>query len=400
MGGKVRRLRVLLDHPVGVEVRTQLPDRRLHHRDPGARKPPAVPIVEQGDDLVLEKVVEGLALHPVLLLRVAVRLAAADRPAEIGGVPLVPPPVEDRNVQRAVGRRLHPARPRRFQRAPRVVQPHVDTLHHIPRHVDVVILKEDQPVANPRVRREMDDRPDDLLRGDVLRVRLAGEEDLHRPVRVRQEPDQAIGLPEEQVGPLVGCEPPGEADRQRSRGSAPLPPPSGAPSRRPGGGAGFSIACGRRRRAAPCGTGGSARAPRGGSPPPAPTPRGPRASRGTASPKYRVYSSTISWLSQERVWIPLVIARIGTSASGSSGHRSFHIAREVSCVEFRHAVGERRRPEREHRHPEILEPEAPDWPRARIPPTGSPAAGSSDRGISAAGPDRTARSPRGRGYGW
>ena len=40
-------------------------------------------------------------------------------------------------------------------------------------------------------------------------------------------------------------------------------------------------------------------------------------------------SSATSWLIQDRVWIPLVMLRIGTSDSGSSGHSSFHIFREV-----------------------------------------------------------------------
>ncbi len=48
----------------------------------------------------------------------------------------------------------------------------------------------------------------------VGRVRLAGEDELHRAFRVRQDARQTVGVAEDQGGPLVGGEAPGEADRE------------------------------------------------------------------------------------------------------------------------------------------------------------------------------------------
>jgi hypothetical protein len=85
-----------------------------------------------------------------------------------------------------------------------------------------------------------------------------------------------------------------------------------------------------------------------------------------------VYSSTISWLSQERVWIPLVIARIGTSSSGSSGHSSFHIAREVSAWSFDTPFANADDRRANTVIPNSFDRGVPDWPRARNSSHGIP----------------------------
>ena len=46
-------------------------------------------------------------------------------------------------------------------------------------------------------------------------MRLAGEEDLHRPLRVAEQLREPLGLAEEQAGALVRREAAGESDRQR-----------------------------------------------------------------------------------------------------------------------------------------------------------------------------------------
>ena len=49
----------------------------------------------------------------------------------------------------------------------------------------------------------------------VGRMRLAGEDDLHRPVGVVEDAGEPLGIVEDQLGPLVGGEAPREADGQR-----------------------------------------------------------------------------------------------------------------------------------------------------------------------------------------
>ena len=61
----------------------------------------------------------------------------------------------------------------------------------------------------------MDDLADQLLAGVVAWVRLAGEDDLHGHGRLVEQRMEAVVVLEQQVGALVGGEPPGEPDGQR-----------------------------------------------------------------------------------------------------------------------------------------------------------------------------------------
>ena len=55
-----------------------------------------------------------------------------------------------------------------------------------------------------------------MVLADVVgRMRLAGEDDLHRPAGGVQDPREPIGVVEDQLGPLVAGEAAREADRQR-----------------------------------------------------------------------------------------------------------------------------------------------------------------------------------------
>ena len=105
-------------------------------------------VVEQRDDLLLQQVVQRLALDLVLEVRVGVALAAADRPAQVGLIALDPPAVQDRAVQHAVGGRLHAAGAGGLMRPARRVEPHVHALHQVAGDVDVVVLEEDDPPAD------------------------------------------------------------------------------------------------------------------------------------------------------------------------------------------------------------------------------------------------------------
>ena len=56
---------------------------------------------------------------------------------------------------------------------------------------------------------------DQFLSWFVGRMRLAGEQDLHRSVRVLQNRPQPVEIAEQEVGPFVGGEPAREPDGQR-----------------------------------------------------------------------------------------------------------------------------------------------------------------------------------------
>ena len=64
---------------------------------------------------------------------------------------------------------------------------------------------------------ERDDPLDQRLAALVGRMGLAREHDLERPVGVRKQPRQPLGIAEEQIGALVRGEPACKADRQGVR---------------------------------------------------------------------------------------------------------------------------------------------------------------------------------------
>ena len=100
---QVHLLGVLVEHP----GRREPPDRASRSSAHEARSRPrgtpvVVALVVARHDLVLEEPVEVLGVGPVLGALVGVRLAAADRPAVVAGPALVPPAVEDADVDDAV----------------------------------------------------------------------------------------------------------------------------------------------------------------------------------------------------------------------------------------------------------------------------------------------------------
>ena len=100
-------------------------------------------------------------------------------------VGLGPPAVEDREVQAAVEHDLLAAGAAGLERAARVVEPDVDALHQVPADVDVVVLDEHASCRRTAGRCvSCGDLLDQLLAGLVVRVGLAGEDELDRPLRV------------------------------------------------------------------------------------------------------------------------------------------------------------------------------------------------------------------------
>ena len=120
-------------------------------------------------------------------------------------------------MRHAVDARLHAARAAGFERLARRVEPDVAPLREEVRDVQIVVVDEGDAPAVDRVDRVAIDLLQMPFAGVVGRMRLSGEHDLHVPPRRRQQPDEAVGISEDQLGPLVRREAPREADRQRSR---------------------------------------------------------------------------------------------------------------------------------------------------------------------------------------
>ena len=173
--GRVEPEHVVAHHPAGEHLRPEGLQGVAHHLDPARRLAVGVAVVEQRRDGVLEQVVERGRLEVVAVVGVGDAVGGGDGPAVVAVVHLVPPPVEDRQVEAAVERRLHARRAARLERAQRVVQPHVAARVERLGHRDVVVGQEDDPVAHAGVVGEPDELLDQLLAAVVGRVRLAGD---------------------------------------------------------------------------------------------------------------------------------------------------------------------------------------------------------------------------------
>src|SRR5688572_8011249 len=213
--GQIHFAHVILHHPPRGEDRQHRADRLLHDFQPAPRDAVLVARVERRHQLLFDERVDRLRIGPVLcavIVRIGVPL---DQPAVLAGEPFGPPAVTDRHVRRAVDRGLHAARATRFERLARVVQPHVAALHEVMGDVEVVVVDE----ANPPAELWIDGSPVDplqmMLADVVCRVRLAGEDDLHRASGRCQNPRQSIRVEEDELGPLVSGEATCEPDRQR-----------------------------------------------------------------------------------------------------------------------------------------------------------------------------------------
>ena len=132
-------------------------------------------------------------------------------------VALLPPAVERTQLGHPVQRRLHAAGTGGLERHPGQIEPEIHALHQQVGQVHVVVLEERHPALERGVPGELVDALQHFLARIVGRMRLAREDDLHRPPRVHQQPPQPVDIAEDQVGPLVGGEPAGEADGERHR---------------------------------------------------------------------------------------------------------------------------------------------------------------------------------------
>ena len=210
--GHVELLGVVAHHPAGPHLGAEGRDGVQHHREPVLRQAVLVGVVEARGHLVLDDVVERVGLDVVAALRVLDPVGGRDGPAVLAVEPLVPPAVEDGEVERPVERGLHARGAAGLERAQRVVEPDVAARVEVQRHRDVVVGQEDDAVAHLGVVGELHQLLDQLLAGLVGGVRLAGDDELDRPLGVEQQLLEPLGVAQHEGEPLVGGHPAGEPD--------------------------------------------------------------------------------------------------------------------------------------------------------------------------------------------
>ncbi len=141
----------------------------------------------------------------------------ADREAVEAVVGLGPPAIEHGEIESAVQHDFLSTRAARFERAARIVQPDIDALHKVAADVDVVVLDEQDLPREPRIAHQPGNLLQHRLAGRVVRMRLAGEDELHGHLWMVDERGHRFEVPEDQVRAFVCRKPPREADGQRVR---------------------------------------------------------------------------------------------------------------------------------------------------------------------------------------
>ncbi len=172
-------------------------------------------LVESGDNLLLERLIEREAIGLVLRVRVVVFAFFADGPAVLAIEALGPPAVQHAEIRLPVERRLLPACPTGLVRANGVVEPHVGAGDQVPCHIDVVVFQEDHFAPESVAAREAIDLFDQRFARPVGGVRFAREDDLHRAFRVIDDAFEPFHVAENKRGAFIRREPPREADNQR-----------------------------------------------------------------------------------------------------------------------------------------------------------------------------------------
>src|SRR6476661_9852682 len=123
--GQVQLPHVVAHHSRREQLRGELTERPANHPEPGAGEA-VVAVVEARGELALDQVEDGGRLARIACLCAeGVPVGRRDCPPERRGVALVPPAIQDREVEHAVERRLHAARAAGLEWAQWRVEPHV-----------------------------------------------------------------------------------------------------------------------------------------------------------------------------------------------------------------------------------------------------------------------------------
>ena len=114
----------------------------------------------------------------------------------------------------AVRSGFHPTRAAGLEGSAGVVQPHIATAHEHSADLDVVVFNKNQVALQLAVLGEMGDFLDEPLAVFIGGMRLAGEDELHRPLGVLGEFHHFLEVIKNKRGSFVGCKASGEADGQ------------------------------------------------------------------------------------------------------------------------------------------------------------------------------------------
>src|SRR5690606_22843514 len=80
--------------------------------------------------------------------------------------------------------------------------------------VHVIVFQEDDLAGKAWLLAKLIDAPDQGLAGFIARMRLAGKDELHGPLRIVEDALESFRILENERGPFVGGKATGEAERQ------------------------------------------------------------------------------------------------------------------------------------------------------------------------------------------
>ena len=142
-------------------------------------------------------------------------LPVAQRPANFRRIGLSPPSVQLGTIQSPVHQHLHAAGAARFPGPPRRVEPQIHALHQMLRQPHVVVGQKHGLRACRTAPDKLHPFADHLLSGSILRMRLARQNQLHRPAPVGEDSQQPVRIFQQQIRTFVRGEAPREPHRQR-----------------------------------------------------------------------------------------------------------------------------------------------------------------------------------------
>ena len=174
-------------------------------------------VVEQWRNLLFEQSEKTERFSLVASCVIGVVLDRRNVPTVLAIAPFVPPAVANAAIERAVERGLHAAGSAGLVRPERVVQPNIAAVVHDTRDGDVVVGQEHEAMTYVEFASEELYRADHFLTRLIGRVRLPGEDELHRLLWMQQETSQPLRLREQESGSLICGEPPREANREHLR---------------------------------------------------------------------------------------------------------------------------------------------------------------------------------------
>src|SRR6476646_758343 len=207
MSAEVRLEHILLQHPLGGEEGSIQGNGVAHH----LKKAVEVAIKKREDhgfQLVIQRSGVPTAAPDVMPGTIS------DRPASDSfNVSLDPPPIQHAQAGNAIERSLHPARPRCFERWLRSVEPEVHPRHEDLGEIHVVVFQiRDFNLILQRLL-EVEDSFDQFLAGLVMRMSLAGIDQLKTP-GFGSNGAQAFRICEKEICALVGSNTAGKSDCQ------------------------------------------------------------------------------------------------------------------------------------------------------------------------------------------